>query len=155
MKIKERKIDMEEVKEYYLGIDDKFEYFIEETNCDDFGWNNFDIIKRSYKKDENNSVLCSKEKFNFKRDSDEGFNLKKLISLNNDNLSREDRFSLVEIGRLIEELTIVSEMFKWGSRDRLFIDIFPEERNILIDKELEKKIEKKIWQLWDLAAKIL
>ena len=35
---------MEEVKEYYLGIDDKFEYFIEETNCDDFGWNNFDII---------------------------------------------------------------------------------------------------------------
>lgn len=146
---------MEEVKEYYLGIDDKFEYFIKETNCDDFGWNNFDIIKRSYKKDENNSVLCSKEKFNFKRDSDEGFNLKKLISLNNDNLSREDRFSLVEIGRLIEELTIVSEMFKWGSRDRLFIDIFPEERNILIDKELEKKIEKKIWQLWDLATKIL
>ena len=146
---------MEEVKEYYLGIDDKFEYFIEETNCDDFGWNNFDIIKRSYKKDENNSVLCSKEKFNFKRDSDEGFNLKKLISLNNDNLSREDRFSLVEIGRLIEELTIVSEMFKWGSRDRLFIDIFPEERNILIDKELEKKIEKKIWKLWDLATKIL
>lgn len=54
MKIKERKIDMEEVKEYYLGIDDKFEYFIEETNCDDFGWNNFDIIKRSYKKDEIN-----------------------------------------------------------------------------------------------------
>lgn len=57
--------------------------------------------------------------------------------------------------KLIEELTIVSEMFKWGSRDRLFIDIFPEERNILIDKELEKKIEKKIWQLWDLATKIL
>lgn len=146
---------MEEVKEYYLGIDDKFEYFIEETNCDDFGWNNFDIIKKSYKKDENNSVLCSREKFNFKRDSDEGFNLKKLISLNNDNLSREDRFSLVEIGRSIEELTIVSEMFKWGSRDHLFTDIFPEERKILIDKELEKKIEKKIWQLWDLAAKIL
>lgn len=146
---------MEEVKKYYLGNDDKFEYFIEETNRDDFGWNNFNIIKRSYKKDENNSVLCSSEKFNFKRDSDEGFNLKKLISLNNDNLSREDRLSLVEMGRLIEELTIVSEMFKWGSRDRLVMDTFPEERKILIDKELEKKIEKKIWQLWDLAAKIL
>lgn len=155
MKIKERKIDMEEVKEYYLGIDDKFEYFIEETNCDDFGWNNFDIIKRSYKKDENNSVLCSKEKFNFKRDSDEGFNLKKLISLNNDNLSREDRFSLVEIGKLIEELTIVSEMFRLVSRDRLFIDVFPEERKILMDKELDEKIRKKIWKLWDLVAKIL
>lgn len=146
---------MEEVKEYYLGTDDKFKYFIEETNCDDFGWNNFNIIKRSYKKDENNSVLCSEEKFNFKRDSNEGFNLKKLISLNNDNLSIEDRFSLVEIGRLIEELTIVSEMFRLVSRDRLFIDVFPEERKILMDKELDEKIRKKIWQLWDLATKIL
>lgn len=66
---------MEDVKEYYLGIDNNFEYFIEETNYDELlGWNNFYIIKRSYKKDDFDSY--NKEKFNFNAKSDNGFTLK-------------------------------------------------------------------------------
>ena len=43
---------MEDVKEYYLGIDNNFEYFIEETNYDELlGWNNFYIIRKNYEKD--------------------------------------------------------------------------------------------------------
>lgn len=79
---------MEDVKEYYLGIDDKFEYFIEETNLSELGWNNFNIIKRSYKKDDSDSY--NKEKFNFNAKSDNGFTLKSLAKLHNDNLSREN-----------------------------------------------------------------
>lgn len=144
------------MKKYYLGTDDHFKYYIEELRYDEvFGWINFNIIKENFKQDADDFYLTKEEKFNFNSHSNDGFNLKKLVLLENENLSREDRLSLVEMGRLIEELTIVSEMFKWGSRDRLVMDTFPEERKILIDKELEKKIEKKIWQLWDLAAKIL
>lgn len=104
---------MEEVKEYYLGIDNNFEYFIEETNYDELlGWNNFYIIKRSYKQDDFDSY--SKEKFNFNAKSDNGFTLKSLIQLHNDNLSREDRFSLVEIGKSIEALITVHKMCEFG-----------------------------------------
>lgn len=39
---------MEDLKEYYLGIDNNFEYFIEETNYDELlGWNNFYIIRKN------------------------------------------------------------------------------------------------------------
>ena len=145
---------MEDVKEYYLGIDNNFEYFIEETNYDELlGWNNFYIIKRNYKKDDFDSY--SKEKFNFNAKSDNGFTLKSLIQLHNDNLSREDRFSLVEIGRSIEKLISVSEMCKLGCSDIYYFDNFQEEKNVLKDKNLEEKINEKILQLWDVAVKIL
>lgn len=145
---------MEEVKEYYLGIDNNFEYFIEETNYDELlGWNNFYIIKRSYKQDDFDSY--SKEKFNFNAKSDNGFTLKSLIQLHNDNLSREDRFSLVEIGKSIEALITVHKMCEFGCNGFMYINIFPEENKILEDEPLKKKVEKKIWKLWNLAVKIL
>lgn len=144
---------MEDVKEYYLGIDNNFEYFIEETNLGELGWNNFNIIKRSYKKD--NSDSYSKEKFNFNAKSDNGFTLKSLAKLHNDNLSRENRFLLVEIGKSIEALITVHQMCEFGCHDLLFDDTFPEECKILKDKELMKKVEEKIWKLWNLATEIL
>lgn len=145
---------MEEVKEYYLGIDNNFEYFIEETNYDELlGWNNFYIIKRSYKQDDFDSY--SKEKFNFNAKSDNGFTLKSLIQLHNDNLSREDRFSLVEIGKSIEALITVHKMCEHGCSGFMFADTFPEEHEILEDKELMKKVEEKIWKLWNLAVEFL
>ena len=146
---------MEDVKKYYLGVDDKFEYFIEETNYDEmFGWNNFNIIRKNYKKDEDEFDSYT-EKFNFNARSNDSFNLKKLVLLENENLSRENRFLLVEIGKSIEALITVHKMCEFGCHDLLYDDTFPEECKILKDKELMKKIEKKIWQLWDLAAKIL
>lgn len=145
---------MEDVKEYYLGIDNNFEYFIEETNYDELlGWNNFYIIKKAIKKDDFDSY--NKEKFNFNAKSDNGFTLKSLIQLHNDNLSREDRFSLVEIGRSIEALITVHKMCEFGCNGFMYIDIFQEEHKILKDDALKKKIEKKIWKLWNLAVKIL
>ena len=145
---------MEDVKEYYLGIDNNFEYFIEETNYDELlGWNNFYIIKKNYKKDDFDSY--SKEKFNFNAKSDKGFTLKSLIQLHNDNLSREDRFSFVEIGRSIEALITVHKMCEFGCNGFIYMNIFPEENKILKDEPLKKKIEKKIWKLWNLAVKIL
>lgn len=146
---------MEEVKEYYLGIDNNFEYFIEETNYDELlGWNNFYIIRKNYKKDED-EFDSYKEKFNFNAKSDNGFTLKSLIQLHNDNLSREDRFSLVEIGRSIEALITVHKMCEHGCSGFMFADNFLEEHKILKDDELKKKIEKKIWQLWNLAVEFL
>jgi len=140
------------MKKYYLGTDNHFKYYIEELRYDEvFGWINFNIRKENCKQDADDFYLTKEEKFNF----NDGFNLKKLILLENENLSREDRFSLVELRKSIEALIIVSEMCKWGCRDMIYMDALPEERKILIDKELEKKIEKKIWQLWDLATKIL
>lgn len=146
---------MEEVKEYYLGIDNNFEYFIEETNYDELlGWNNFNIIRKNYKKDED-EFDSYKEKFNFNARSNDGITLKTLVSLHNDNLSREDRFSLVEIGKSIEALITVHKMCEFGCYDLLFDDSFPEECEILKDKELMKKVEEKIWKLWNLAVKFL
>ena len=146
---------MEDVKEYYLGIDNNFEYFIEETNYDELlGWNNFYIIRKNYKKDEDEFVPY-KEKFNFNARSNDGVTLKILVSLHNDNLSRENRFLLVEIGKSIEALITVHQMCEFGCHDLLFDDSFPEECEILKDKELMKKVEEKIWKLWNLAVKIL
>ena len=146
---------MEKAKEYYLGIDNNFEYFIEETNYDEFlGWNNFYIIRKNYKKDED-EFDSYKEKFNFNAKSDDGFTVKSLIQLHNDNLSREDRFSLVEIGKSIEALIAVHKMCEFGCNGFMFSDNFPEEHEILEDRELKKKIEEKIWKLWNLAVKFL
>ena len=136
---------MEDVKEYYLGIDNNFEYFIEETNYNELGWNNFNIIRfDSYK-----------EKFNFDASSNNGITLKTLVSLHNDNLSRENRFLLVEVGKSIEALITVHKMCEFGCHDLLFDDSFPEEHKILEDRELKKKIEEKIWKLWNLAVTML
>lgn len=146
---------MEEVKEYYLGIDNNFEYFIEETNYDELlGWNNFYIIRKNYKKDED-EFDSYKEKFNFNAKSDDGFTLKSFIQLHNNNLSREDRFSLVEIGKSIEALITVHKMCEFGCNGFIYMNIFPEENKILKDEPLKKRIEKKIWKLWNLAVKIL
>ena len=151
---------MEDVKEYYLGIDNNFEYFIEETHYDELGWSNFYIIERRYKKDEDEYEDEDKFdsymlKFNFNARSDSGFTFKTLISLHNDNLSREDRFSLLEIGKSIEALITVYDMCELGCRDCLYIDEFPEEHEILKDEELKKKVEEKIYKLWNLAVQIL
>lgn len=146
---------MEDVKEYYLGIDNNFEYFIEETNYDELlGWNNFYIIRKNYKKDED-EFDSYKEKFNFNASSNNGITLKTLVSLHNDNLSRENRFLLVEVGKSIEALITVHKMCEFGCHDFLFDDSFPEEHEILEDRELKKKIEEKIWKLWNLAVTML
>ena len=146
---------MEDVKEYYLGIDNNFEYFIEETNYDELlGWNNFYIVRKNYKKYED-EFDSYKEKFNFNAKSDNGFTIKSLIQLYNDNLSREDRFSLVEIGKSIEALITVHKICEHGCSGFMFADNFPEEHEILEDKELKKKVEEKIWKLWNLAVKFL
>ena len=96
-----------------------------------------------------------KEKFNFNARSNDGVTLKILVSLHNDNFSRENRFLLVEIGKSIEALITVHQMCEFGCHDLLFDDSFPEEHEILEDRELKKKIEEKIWRLWNLATEIL
>ena len=133
---------MEDMKEYYLGIGNNFEYFIEETNYGELWWNNFNVIRKKYKKDEDEFDVY-KEKFNFNAISNDEITLKTLVSLHNDNLSRENRFSLVEIGKSIEALITVHQMCEFGCHDLLFDDNFPEECEILKDKELMKKSREK------------
>lgn len=144
------------MKKYYLGTDNHFKYYIEELRYDEvFGWINFNIRKENCKQDADDFYLTKEEKFNFNSHSNDGFNLKKLILLENENLSREDRFSLVELGKSIEALIIVSEMCKWGCRDMIYMDALPEEQKILKDENYEKMTNEKILQLWDVSVKIL
>lgn len=112
------------------------------------------LSKKNYKKDED-EFDSYKEKFNFDASSNNGITLKILVSLHNDNFSRENRFLLVEIGKSIEALITVHQMCEFGCHDLLFDDSFPEEHEILEDRELKKKIEEKIWKLWNLAVELL
>lgn len=50
--------------------------------------------------------------------SNDEITLKTLVSLHNDNLSRENRFLLVEIGKSIEALITVHQMCEFGCHDQ-------------------------------------
>lgn len=143
--------------QYYLGIDSRYTYYLQSTYHDKSGWHNFIILKEHYNMciDDYFGDLDEEEKFNFEENSNNEFGLKKLISLDNDNLSIKNRCLLVEVGKSIEKLIAVSEMCKWRCSDIHYVDNFPEEQNVLNDKNFEEKINEKILQLWDIAVKIL
>ena len=142
---------------YYLGVDDRYKYYLENVHKDEYGWKSFIIYKERYNTclDNDYGDLDSEEKFNFITNSENEFGLKKLIQLENDKFSIKDSLLLVEVGKSIEKLIAVTEMIKFGCHDLLYDDTFPEECKILKDKELMKKIEEKIWQLWNLAITML
>lgn len=142
---------------YFLGIDSRYKYYLQNAYNDESGWHSFIILKEHYNMciDDFFGDLDEEVKFNFETSSNNEFGLKKLISLNNDKLSIKDRCLLVEVGKSIEKLIAVSELCKWGCSDIHYVDNFPEEQNVLNDKNFEEEINKKILQLWDVAIKIL
>ena len=142
---------------YYLGVDDRYKYYLENVHQDEYGWRSFIVYKERYNTciDNDYGDLDSEEKFNFETNSENEFGLKKLIQLENDKFSIKDRLLLVEVGKSIEALITVHKMCEFGCYDLLFDDSFPEECEILKDKELMKKVEEKIWKLWNLAVKFL
>lgn len=142
---------------YYLGVDDRYKYYLENVHQDEYGWRSFIVYKERYNTciDNDYGDLDSEEKFNFVTNSENEFGLKKLIQLENDKFSIKDRLLLVEVGKSIEKLIAVSELCKWRCSDLHYVDNFPEEQNILNDEILKEKINEKILQLRDVAIKIL
>ena len=142
---------------YYLGSDSSYKYDLLKIHHDEYGWKSFIIYKERYNTclDNDYGDLDSAEKFNFTTNSENEFGLKKLIQLENDKFSIKDRLLLVEVGKSIEKLIAVAEMFQWGCSDLHYVDNFPEEQNVLNDQNFEEKINEKILQLWDVAVKIL
>ena len=142
---------------YFLGVDYRYKYYLPQIHHDESGWHSFIILKERYNMcmDDDFGDLNEEEKFAFETNSNNEFGLKKLISLDNDKFSIKNRCLLVEVGKSIEKLIAVSEMCKWGCSDIHYVDNFPEEQNVLNDKNFEEEINKKILQLWDVAVKIL
>lgn len=143
--------------QYFLGTDLHYKYFLESIYQDRYGWKSFIIYKKRYTTHLDNDYgdLDVEEKFNFETNSENEFGLKKLFQLENNKLSVKSRLLLVDVGKSIEKLIAISEMFKWGCSDLHYVDNFPEEQNVLNDKNFEEKINEKILQLWDVAVKIL